>query len=300
MMRFGKIRCLLAVRNSLRTHVLNSRANLSDASIEVHRSSLENPGAFWGKISEDISWFKKPEEVLNKSQSPLYRWFKGGQMNTCYNCIDRHIEDGFGDQLAIIHDSPVSQTIRKITYNELGTLVSTFAGLMVENMPNSAEAAIAMLACARIGATHSVVFGGFAPHELATRIRDCAPTLIICSSCGIDASKIIEYKPLVDEAIELAADTHRVEKCIVWQREQKRSHMIVGRDIDWAEGVRAVKEPVKDCVPVDSTHPLYILYTSGTTGQPKGKLTVFNLCTLHRYHMRLNLIPIYLFYYFKN
>jgi propionyl-CoA synthetase len=285
MMRFDKIRCLVAVRNSMRAHLLNTRANLSDASIEVHRSSLENPGVFWGKISEDISWFKKPEEVLNKSQSPLYRWFKGGQMNTCYNCIDRHIEDGFGDQLAIIHDSPVSQTIRKITYNELGTLVSTFAGLMIENgikfgdrviiyMPNSAEAAIAMLACARIGATHSVVFGGFAPHELATRIRDCTPTLIICSSCGIDASKIIEYKPLVDEAIELAADTHRVEKCIVWQREQKRSPMIEGRDIDWAEGVSAVKVPVKDCMPVDSTHPLYILYTSGTTGQPKGELTV--------------------------
>ena len=281
------MRRLPLVRRSVTSSLIevratSSEANPSNPSISIHQKSLLSPRDFWGKISEEISWFKKPDIILDSSNSPLFRWFKGGKMNTCYNCIDRHIEEGFGDELAIIYDSPVSQTIRKISYNELSVLVNTFAGLLVENgikcgdrviiyMPNSAEAAIAMLACARLGAIHSVVFGGFAAHELATRIRDCTPSMIICSSCGIDASKIIEYKPLVDAAIELAADSHRVEKCIVWQREQKLADMIPGRDIDWAEGVSAVKSPVKDCTPVDSTHPLYILYTSGTTGQPKGK-----------------------------
>ena len=292
-LRASSMKCaanFLATRRSLNTRksFLNQLLKFSsisntDPSIGIHKHSLIAPEDFWGNAGKDIIWSKEPEKVLDSSKAPFFTWYKGGEMNTCYNCLDRHIVDGFGEQVAIIFDSPVTNTIKKITYNQLSEQVNAFAGLLVSQgvekgdrvviyMPNIPEATVAMLACARIGAIHSVVFGGFAAPELATRIRDSTPKLIICSSCGIDGAKVIEYKPLLDAAIELASDTHRVDKCIVYQRPEKTASMMEGRDIDWVESVSKVTSPVKDCVPLPANHPLYILYTSGTTGAPKGVL----------------------------
>lgn len=277
-------RRLLTVRKSLTSQLLKfSTISKNDPSIQIHKNSLSAPEEFWGTVGKEIVWSKQPEKVLDSSKAPFFTWYKGGEMNTCYNCVDRHIVEGHGEQDAIIFDSPVTNTIKTITYNQLSEQVNTFAGLLVEQgvtkgdrvviyMPNIPEATVAMLACARIGAIHSVVFGGFAAPELATRIRDSTPKLIICSSCGIDGSKVIAYKPLLDAAIEIASDTHTVSKVIVFQREQAVADMQAGRDIDWVSGVAAVKAPVTDCVPVAADHPLYILYTSGTTGAPKGVL----------------------------
>jgi len=245
---------------------------------EAYSRSINDPEGFWGDVAEDIDWIKKWDKVLDDSNKPFYRWFSGGVVNTCYNAIDRHVEAGHGDRLALIYDSPVTgNTVRKYTFSELRDEVAKFAGVLAAQgvgkgdrvivyMPMVAEAAIAMLACARIGAVHSVVFGGFAANELAVRINDAKPKVIVSASCGIEGAKIIEYKPLIDGAIELSAS--KPEKTIILQRPQARCELKPGFDIDWAEAV-ASAQPA-DCVPVAATDPLYILYTSGTTGEPKG------------------------------
>jgi len=245
---------------------------------EAYSRSINDPEGFWGDVAEDIDWIKKWDKVLDDSNKPFYRWFAGGVVNTCYNALDRHVDAGHGDRLALIYDSPVTgNTVRKYTFSELRDEVAKFAGVLAAQgvgkgdrvivyMPMVAEAAIAMLACARIGAVHSVVFGGFAANELAVRINDAKPKVIVSASCGIEGAKIIEYKPLIDGAIELSAS--KPEKTIILQRPQARCELKPGFDIDWAEAV-ASAQPA-DCVPVAATDPLYILYTSGTTGEPKG------------------------------
>jgi propionyl-CoA synthetase len=250
---------------------------MSNLYTEAYEQSINDPDAFWGKIAEDCHWYKKWDKVLDGSNKPFYRWFTGGEMNTCYNAVDLHVENGMGDNNAIIYDSPVTETIQKITFSELKEEVSKFAGVLASKnvkkgdrviiyMPMIPEAAIAMLACARIGAVHSVVFGGFAANELATRINDAKPKVIVSASCGIEIAKVIEYKPLLDKAIELAVS--KPESCVIFKRPQAEASLIDGRDFDWAQEMEKAS-PV-DCVPVKATDPLYILYTSGTTGEPKG------------------------------
>ena len=236
-----------------------------------------DPEAFWAEAAEDVSWYEKWESVLDDSAAPLYRWFAGAKVNTCYNALDRHVEGGRAEQLALVYDSPVTSTVERFTYRQLLDRVSRFAGVLdsqgvsrgdrvIIYLPMVPEAVIAMLACARIGAVHSVVFGGFAANELATRIDDARPKVIVSASCGIEVARIVPYKPLLDGAIETA--TYKPERCIILQRPQERATMVEGRDLDWAALVAAA-DPI-DCVPVAATDPLYILYTSGTTGVPKG------------------------------
>ncbi|MFO1068500.1 MAG: propionyl-CoA synthetase [Geminicoccaceae bacterium] len=243
----------------------------------LYERSLEQPEAFWAEIAEGLHWERPWSRVLETDRTHAYRWFVGGRLNTCFNAVDRHVAAGRGAQVAIIHDSPVTQSVRTITYAELKDLVSRFAGALVQHgvrtgdrvivyMPMVPEAMIAMLACARIGAVHSVVFGGFAANELATRIDDAKPTIIVSASCGIEGSRVVPYKPLLDAAIDQA--THKPRHCIILLRPQASATMVEGRDLDWTSCV-ARANPV-DCVPVEATDPLYILYTSGTTGQPKG------------------------------
>ncbi|MFA7096487.1 MAG: propionyl-CoA synthetase [Gammaproteobacteria bacterium] len=244
---------------------------------KAYERSLTDPEGFWADAAEDLHWERKWDRVLDDSQKPFYRWFVGGQLNTCYNALDRHIADGRGNQPALIYDSPVTNTIKTYTYAELRDEVALFAGVLTAQgiqkgdrviiyMPMVPEAVIAMLACARIGAIHSVVFGGFAANELAKRINDAEPRLVVSASCGIEPNRIVQYKPLLDEAIQIAHA--KPERCIILQRPQARATLLAGRDLDWHE-LMASAQPA-DCVPVASTDPLYILYTSGSTGIPKG------------------------------
>ena len=243
----------------------------------VFTRSLQDPHGFWGETAEAVHWYKKWDKVFDDSNKPFYRWFVGGEVNTCYNALDLHVENGRADQPALIYDSPVTETTKTFTYRELRDEVAAFAGVLAAQgvgkgdrvivyMPMVPGAAVAMLACARLGAVHSVVFGGFAANELAVRIDDAKPKVIVSASCGIEVNRVIPYKPLLDEAINLAKS--KPEKCIILQRSMEPAELTLGRDLDWDAAMRTATP--HDCVPVLATDPLYILYTSGTTGEPKG------------------------------
>ena len=244
---------------------------------QVYARWEQDPDGFWLEAAQAIDWVEAPKTGVTDKGDGFYDWFADAKVNTCWNALDRHVEAGRGDQAAVIYDSPMTSSTRTISYREMRDEVAQFAGALAAQgigkgdrvivyMPMVPEALVAMLACARLGAIHSVVFGGFASNELAVRIDDATPKAIIAASCGLEPGRVVAYKPLLDGAIELA--THKPDVCVILQREQETASMIEGRDLDWRE-IAAAAAPA-DCVPVDGMHPAYILYTSGTTGQPKG------------------------------
>ena len=248
--------------------------HLSDV---VHERSLKDPAGFWAEVAGSIDWYRKWDRVCDDSRAPFYRWFAGAELNTCYNALDRHVARGRAEQPALIYDSPVTGTVQTLSFRELLDSVAGFAGALARlgvgkgdrviiYMPMIPEALVAMLGVARLGAIHSVVFGGFAAHELATRIDDALPKVIVTASCGIEPRRAVPYKPLLDAAIAMAR--HKPSHCVVYQRAMAAADLIPGRDVDWNDAVAGAKP--HECVPVAATDPLYILYTSGTTGQPKG------------------------------
>src|SRR4029079_4449037 len=249
---------------------------------EVYARWQRDPEGFWGEAAQEIDWIEPPRRVFDPDAGAYRRWFVGGICNTCWNAVDRHVMQGRGEQPAIIYDSPLAGQKRTLTYHALQVETQVLAEILrsfgVEKgdrvllyMPMVPEAAIAMLACARIGAVHSMVFGGFAANELATRIDDAKPKVILSASCGLEPGRIVKYKPLLDEAIRLS--THKPDACLILQRPQEEAVLVSGRDYDWAKArdeAIVLSRSVYDCVPVAATDPLYILYTSGTTGRPKG------------------------------
>ena len=249
---------------------------MADKYQDIYQRSIKDPKAFWSETANDIFWYKKPTKILNSNNAPFYKWYEDGTTNTCYNAVDIHIKNGHGNKLAIIYDSPITNSKKKITYSELKDKVAVFAGALINQgikkgdrviiyMPMIPEAVIAMLACGRIGAIHSVVFGGFAANELASRIDDSKAKIILSASCGYEPGKTIEYKPLLKKAIELAK--HKVEKCIIYQRKDFKADLDK-KDIDWNDAIKDAK-PV-ECVEMNANDYAYIIYTSGTTGVPKG------------------------------
>src|SRR6202050_3172722 len=261
----------------LRKKIAGEEEGVMGRYAEVFNRSLADPEGFWGEAAKDIHWDRVPPAVLDASNPPFYRWFPDGVLNTCFNAVDRHVRDGRGEQAALIYDSPVTGTKRTFSYRELQDEVARFAGLLrglgveqgdrvVIYLPMIPEAVISMLACARIGAVHSVVFGGFAAAELAKRIDDAAPKVVVSAACGIEPSRAVEYKPMLDGAIDLAE--HKPEHCVILQRPAATAALVPGRDLDWAQAV-ADAEPA-GCVPVAATGPLYILDTSRTPAPPQG------------------------------